>query len=541
MTYKDVTNIAMFSIIALFALTSFGISNAFAENEYKMIGDTKSVLTFDYRDGQEILEFPVFNMGENFVSNSGVSFTVEGTVTNSPMLHEALDEAYKYRFSNNALDYQFKYFDVDADFVKDGESVVSFDYRNCRIDNYRIETLDSNDYESYFREIGFSITNKVDFVCSGVNSDNPSPAIDSFTDFGESGFNFANNMKTTVTFAYDDGVEKIEFPVFDLVSAYEENPNQPEFYIEGVLDYYPLLYRSIDQSRDVSGISLVSNPDFDALVEFSNENGVMRGFDFKDCVVSDAKITTLKDKEEGFVGKSGFVVSNQFNIRCAGFDPINTYYDELFADTPVWKMHNISNEYVEPIQNTDQGLSAIATFTFPDGTETIEFSMFKQNEILTSTEYTFGGTQSKSSGKTPEEFTRKAAYPTMELRGIVGDYPLLYNYVDNDNLKTQNIGGTQYRTLVDVDVDIISDGEVIRGFNYQGCRVTNYHIDTNAQTEESYVKNKFALENIFDLECQGYHPNNPAYDAMFSTEQVNIQSTNDLRNTDDWAKGFYVE
>jgi len=44
-----------------------------------------------------------------------------------------------------------------------------------------------------------------------------------------------------------------------------------------------------------------------------------------------------------------------------------------------------------------------------------------------------------------------------------------------------------------------------------------------------------------DLECQGYHPNNPAYDTMFSVEQANTESTNDLRNTDRWASEFTMK
>jgi len=83
-----------------------------------MIGDVSPVLTFTFRDGVETYEFPVFEMGENFADNSGTSFSVEGTVTNSPLLHAAMDEAYKYRLSNAAFDYQLKYFDVDASFVK---------------------------------------------------------------------------------------------------------------------------------------------------------------------------------------------------------------------------------------------------------------------------------------------------------------------------------------------------------------------------------------------------------------------------------------
>jgi hypothetical protein len=524
----------------LFTVVSFGLSNVSAEEStgYNMVGDVTPVLTFTFRDGVEAYEFPVFEMGENFATNSGVSFSVEGTVTNSPLLHQAMDESYKYRFSNAAFDYQFKYFDVDADFVKEGKSIISLDYNNCRIDNYQIETLDSNDFESYFKEVGFAIVDKIDFVCSGVNSNNEfSMPTEPITDFGESGFTFASEMRTSVTFVYDEGAEKIEFPVFNLVSGYEENPNSPEFSVEGILDYYPLLYRAIDNSRVVSGASSTSNLDFDALVEFTNGEDVLRGLEFRDCIVSDAKINTQTDKEEGFTGKSGFAIVHQLGFTCAGISPINMYYDEIRGDMPVWKLTHLSNEYVEPLQNTDQGLDVFTTFTFADGTEMIEFSMFKQSEVLTATEKNKANNGQKSLAAA--EFTRKATYPTLELRGIVGDYPILYNYVD-DNLTYQNSRGTQNRVLVDVDVDIVSNGEVIRGFNYVNCRVTNYDVDTEANNEESYVKNKFALENIFTLECQGYHPNNPIYDAMFNVEKANTESTFDLRNTDQWSPGFTV-
>ncbi len=503
-----------------------------------MVGDITPVLTFQFRDGTETYEFPVFTMNENFADDSGVSFSVEGTVSKSPLLHEVMDEAYKYRLSNDAFDYQLKYFDVEADFIKNDESVISLDYNTCRVDNYQIETLDSNDFESYFKEVGFAIVDKIDFVCSGVNSNNEfSMPTEPITDFGESGFTFANEMRTSVTFIYDEGAEKIEFPVFNLVSGYEENPNSPEFSVEWILDYYPLLYRAIDNSRVVSGASSTSNLDFDALVEFTNGEDVLRGLEFRDCIVSDAKINTQTDKEEGFTGKSGFAIVHQLGFTCAGISPINMYYDEIRGDTPVWKSTHLSNEYMEPLQNTDQGLDVFTTFTFADGTEMIEFSMFKQSEVLTATEKNKANNGQKSLAAA--EFTRKATYPTLELRGIVGDYPLLYNYVD-DNLKNQNSRGTQNKILVDVDVDIVSNGEVIRGFNYVNCRVTNYDVNTEANKEESYVKNKFALENIFTLECQGYHPNNPIYDAMFNVEKANNESTSDLRNTDQWGSSFTV-
>ena len=541
MTCKNTKNIAIFSLVALFAFTSFGISNVYAEESegYKMIGDVTPVLKFMFRDGVETHEFPVFEMGENFADNSGVSFSVEGTVTNSPLLHAAMDEAYKYRFSNAAFDYQMKYFDVDAAFVKEGESIITLDYNNCRIDNYQVETLDSNDYESYFKEIGFAIVDKIDFVCSGLTANNDSTITknNSFTDYGDSGFTFANDMRTSVTFSFENGKEQIHFPVFNLISGYEESSENvvAEFQVEGVLDYYPLLFNAIDQSRQVSGLSTSSNIDFDALVEFTNTESTLRGLEFSSCRISDAKITTQTDKEEGFIGKSGFVLVLQSTFTCSGLEGVNMYYNDLRGDAPTWKTTHVTNEYVESIQNTDGGLDVISTFTFVDGTETIEFSMFKQSEVLTVTENVDNENGDKDVAA--EKFTRKTTYPTLELRGIVGDYPILYNHVD-DNLKVQGMLGTNLVDLVDIDVDLISNGEVIRGFNYVNCRAIDYMVATDANSEESYVKNKFALENVFDFECQGYHPNNPTYDAMYQVEKANTPSSKDLRNTQDWRSEY---
>ena len=296
MTYKNAKNIAIFSIVALFTITSFGLSNAYAEERnYKMIGDVIPVLTFTFRDGIETHEFPVFEMGENFVDDSGVSFSVEGTVTHSPLLHKAMDEAYIYRYSNAAFDHQFKYFDVVADFVKEGESIISLNYNNCRIDNYQVETLDSNDYESYFKEVGFAIVDKIDFVCSGLNSNSESPKLISGTiiEYGDSGFNFVNGMKTFVTFSFNEGTEKIQFPAFDLVSGYAESERnvKAEFSVEGVLDYYPLLQSKIDNARKVSGLTSQSNDDFNALVEFTNSDKLKKAFsDYdKNLLVADTR------------------------------------------------------------------------------------------------------------------------------------------------------------------------------------------------------------------------------------------------------------
>ena len=509
-----------------------------------MVGDITPVLTFTYRDGVETLWFPVFKMGENLVDNSGVSFSVEGTVTNSPLLHKALDESYNHRFSNGAFDYHFKLFDVKADFVTKGEkedekSVLSLSYHNCRVDNYQVKTLDSNDYESYFKDVGFAVVDNVDFICSGLDTGDvhhlkSSTAGDSFTDYGESGFEFANGVRTSVTFKFGNSIEKIAFPVFNLVSGYEESGKNvvAEFQVEGVLEYYPLLYSAVDTSKSVSGLSISANPGFDALVEFTDgKSFVLRGFDFTSCRVSEAQITTKTDKEEGFTGKSGFAVVHQLTFTCSGIKGVNMHYDDIRGDAPIWETVPMTNEYVRPIQNTDQGLRIMTTFSFAGGHEVIEFSMFKQSKVLSVTEKI----------KDDVTFTRKVTYPTMILRGIVGDYPMLYNYLD-DNRRIHGVTGTGNKELVDINIDVVSgDGDVIRGFDFVNCRAIDYTVETKPNKEESYVKNKFAVENILEFECQGYHPSNPTYDALHVVKKADTPSSFDLRNTDQWGSSFTVQ
>ena len=128
---------------------------------------------------------------------------------------------------------------------------------------------------------------------SGVNPKSTSAVStvglnDNFTEYLSTGYNFANDVKPSVTFEFDHGVEKIEFPVFTLVQGYEESilinglnvPLTPEFKVEGVLDNYPLLFDAIDNSIKVSGIKSSFNTDFDATVEFTNGETVLRGIWF---------------------------------------------------------------------------------------------------------------------------------------------------------------------------------------------------------------------------------------------------------------------
>jgi hypothetical protein len=512
-------------VFTVFVISSLaGLPNSFAEEDekYNMAENVYANFTFNFRDGVETHQFPVFKMTSDFISNDGTTFEIEGIVGKSPYLHKALDEAYKYRTmisSGSSFEFNYRFFDVDVDLIRDDKTVRTLHYYNCEILDYEAVTLNSNDYESYTSsKTGFAVVDKIEFRCGGLNGESPENTTFQNIDYGAT-YIFAENVRTFIIFEFDNGVEKIEFTNFELISGFEESDNSvtPSFSVEGVVDYYPLLYNAIDNARKVSGLSTSFNTDFEALVEFSNGEKTLRSLDFRDCRVSGAKINTETDKEEGFTGKSGFAIVNEIDFDCAGLKPMNKNYEQIFSDTPRDRTSLMENEQSNENLQMANGLRVMTTLTFNNGVEKLEFPIFKQGDVLSK------------------------ANPTFELKGIVGDYPLLYKRVD-DNLKLQSISGANLMTeLFEVDVNLVN-GELVRGFNYSNCRVVDYDIGSAMNKEESYIKGQFALENTFDFECQGYHPNNPIYDMMFqSSYKSQTVSTSDLRDTHDWDPGFYVK
>ncbi len=530
MITKNAIMMTMFSLVGLLALgTVTEYNNAFAEEantKYKMADDVEAILTFTFRDGVEVHNFPIFKMGENFVDNSGITFEVEGVLSEAPHLHEALDQAYQYRLQTTGgsnFEYDYRYFEVDVDFVKHGEVIKTLNYYNCDVTDYEVKTL-RDDQESYMSsKTGFAVVDLIDFNCGGldaIGSDIATSNWDTertYTDFGTLDYKFANDVRTFVTFEFDEGIERIEFPFFEITSGFEEDTDSvaAKFLVESVVADYPLLYSAIDKSRQVSGITSSSNNDFDAFVEFTKDGEILRALEYRSCIVEDAKITTLADKEDGFTGKSGFAIVNQIGFDCSGLFPVNDNLESLYGDVPVWEKTFVTNELPQHEFPTSGNVHAVTTFTHQNGQEIIDFPFFDQGDVL-----------SKSN-------------PTFVLEGIVDNTPLLYSAIDS-NLKVQSQGGINANTdLFQVDVELFADGKHVRTFNYADCRTTDYVVESDRDKEDGYFKG-FALANIIDFECVGYHPNNPVYDAMFEVEKADTETTFDLRNTDQWGQGFTV-
>ena len=530
MTCKNTKNIAIFSIVALLTLVSFSNSNAFAEEgstKYKMADDVEAIFTFTFRDGIEIHNFPIFKMGEDFVDNRGISFEVQGILNSAPHLYKALDEAYQYRLQTSggsSFEYDYRYFEVDVDFVKHGEIIKTLNYYNCDVTDYEVKTL-HDDQESYMSsKTGFALVDDIEFNCGGLGDSGSEIAYSrssdkSMTDFGALDYTFANDIRTYVTFEFDDGIERIEFPFFEITSGFAESEDSvaAQFVVESVVGDYPLLYQAIDKSRQVSGITSSFNNDFNALVEIAKDGTVLRSLDYRDCIVDSTKITTLTDKEDGFTGKSGFAIVNQIGFTCSGLSPVNPMYDELHDDDiPIWKNNFVYNQLPLHEFTSAENVHALTTFTFKDGQEIVDFPLYTQHDVLA------------------------RSNPTFTLEGLVDNTPLLYAAVD-ENLSIQSQSGTNPALeLFEADVELMVDNKVVRIFNYVDCRVTDYTIESDRDKEDGYFKG-FALANTFDFDCLGYHPNNPTYDAMYSVDSADLESSFDLRNTDQWGPHFTTQ
>jgi len=86
---------------------------------------------------------------------------------------------------------------------------------------------------------------------------------------------------------------------------------------------------------------------------------------------------------------------------------------------------------------------------------------------------------------------------------------------------------------------LVYGDDVVRGFDYKKCHVTDYMVKTEHDAEESFYKG-FALTNEFDFECLGYQPYDPLYNALFETTKAKIESTLDRQANErsTWSPNF---
>ena len=129
--------------------------------------------------------------------------------------------------------------------------------------------------------------------------------------------------------------------------------------------------------------------------------------------------------------------------------------------------------------------------------------------------------------------------PTVEVWGAP-DYShmALYEVADVTHVK-----GQQAITAVDIEFNVLFEiyqGDLIfRTFEYRDCMVTNYVFTTLHDGEETFSGlTQFVYADVFEFECEGYHPDSPLNDRL--TEKASTPSSMDWESQQKptWSEKF---
>ena len=149
----------------------------------------------------------------------------------------------------------------------------------------------------------------------------------------EKKYQMANDVEIIGVFSFDGGDnELVEFQVFDQKSGFNRASESVTIKLVKELNSEsPLLYKAADMAwkyGDIPGMDYMT--DFDVEILLAQGGEIIRQFDYSGCTINEYKIETLYDKEEGWTqakGK-GFAVTDEFEIACEGYAPVNPTYEK---------------------------------------------------------------------------------------------------------------------------------------------------------------------------------------------------------------------
>jgi hypothetical protein len=140
----------------------------------------------------------------------------------------------------------------------------------------------------------------------------------------------ANDVAIHTVFEFRAGVEESDgFQVYKQMSGFDRDSESPAFKLEGVMDFdRPHLYEAADMAF-LRGVDNTQHKygQFDVDVYLHKDGQTLRHFKYTDCSVSDYKVVTLFDKEEGWTTSKGFATIDEFEFECSGYSPNNPLID----------------------------------------------------------------------------------------------------------------------------------------------------------------------------------------------------------------------
>ncbi|MBN4046203.1 hypothetical protein JYT57_00835 [Nitrosarchaeum koreense] len=139
----------------------------------------------------------------------------------------------------------------------------------------------------------------------------------------------ANDIAIRTVFGFGDVIEESDgFQVYTQISGFDRSLGTPTFKLKGVMGFdRAYLYEAVDMTSK-RGISNTQQKygQFTVDVYLHKDDITLRHFKYTDCTVSDYRVTTLFDKEEGWTTSKGFATIDEFEFECSGYKSNNPLY-----------------------------------------------------------------------------------------------------------------------------------------------------------------------------------------------------------------------
>ena len=161
----------------------------------------------------------------------------------------------------------------------------------------------------------------------------------------------ANDVAIHTVFAFREAIEESDgFQVFKQMSGFDRNSESAAFKLEGIMDFdRAYLYEAADMTYH-RGISDIQHNygQFDVDVYLHKDGVTLRHFKYADCMMTDYKVITLFDKEEGWTTSKGFATIDEFEFECSGYKPNNPLFNLM--KTNGYKANTVSSQDLKDTQ-----------------------------------------------------------------------------------------------------------------------------------------------------------------------------------------------
>ena len=162
---------------------------------------------------------------------------------------------------------------------------------------------------------------------------------------GNAAYVFGEGVYPQATFNFRSGTVTYDFQLYDMTNnLFGTTANgftstrtiSPEFTLVKVVGDTPYLHKAVDQTFENGGKATggYDYDRFDVTVDMIQAENSLRAIEYKDCSITNYKINTRTDNEEGYTtgGKTGFAVVETYTFACNGFNMESLDFNAMIAD-----------------------------------------------------------------------------------------------------------------------------------------------------------------------------------------------------------------